>query len=47
MNVEFSVDLIKNKRIGWPRLQNDDYIMVLGSARPLLQALQPANVVSR
>ena len=42
MNVEFSVDLIKNKKIGWPRLENDDYIMVLGSARPLLQALQHA-----
>lgn len=42
MNVEFSVDLIKNKKIGWPRIENDDYIMVLGSARPLLQALQHA-----
>lgn len=42
MNVEFSVDLIKNKAIRWPRLENDDYIMVLGSARPLLQALQHA-----
>jgi len=42
MNVEFSVDLIKNKKIGWPRLENDDYIMVIGSARPLLQALQHA-----
>ena len=42
MNVEFSVDLIKNKKIGWPRLETDDYIMVLGSARPLLQALQHA-----
>ncbi len=42
MDVEFTVDLIKNKKIGWPRLENDDYIMVLGSARPLLQALQHA-----
>ncbi|MFC1557901.1 acetamidase/formamidase family protein [candidate division KSB1 bacterium] len=42
MNVEFSVDLIKNKKIGWPRLENDEYIMVIGSARPLLQALQHA-----
>ena len=42
MNVEFSVDLIKDKRIRWPRIENDDYIMVLGSARPLLQALQHA-----
>ena len=42
MDVEFSVDLIKNKKITWPRLETDDAIMVLGSARPLLQALQHA-----
>lgn len=43
MDVEFSVDLIKKKAIGWPRLENADYIMVLGSARPLLEALQHAD----
>ena len=42
MDVEFSVDLIKNKSIGWPRIETDEYVMVLGSARPLLQALQHA-----
>lgn len=42
MDVEFTVDLIKKKPIGWPRLENDTYIMVLGSARPLLQAFQHA-----
>jgi amidase len=42
MDVEFSVDLIKGKQIRWPRLENDEYITVLGSARPLLQALQHA-----
>jgi acetamidase/formamidase len=42
MDVEFTVDLIKNKNIGWPRLENDTYIMVLGSARPLLEAFQIA-----
>jgi len=42
MDVEFSVDLIKSKQIGWPRLENAEYLMVLGSARPLLQALQHA-----
>src|SRR5262249_873056 len=42
MDVEFTVDLIKKKTIGWPRLENDAYIMVLGSARPLLEALQHA-----
>jgi amidase len=42
MDVEFTVDLVKKKTIGWPRLENDVYIMVLGSERPLLQALQHA-----
>ena len=42
MDVEFSVDLIKDKEIGWPRIETDEYIIVLGSARPLLQALQHA-----
>ena len=43
LDVEFSVDVIKGKKIGWPRLENDDYIMVLGSSRSLIEALQHAN----
>jgi amidase len=42
MDVEFTVALIKKKPIGWPRLENDTYIMVLGSERPLQQAFQHA-----
>lgn len=42
MDVEFRVDLIKKKSIGWPRLETGDRLMVLGSARPLSQALQHA-----
>lgn len=42
MDVEFSVELMKKKAAAWPRLENDTYVMVLGSARPLLQALQHA-----
>ena len=42
MDVEFSVDLIKGGQIGWPRIETADDIIVLGSARPLLQALQHA-----
>jgi acetamidase/formamidase len=42
MDVEFTVDVVKNKAIGWPRLENDTHIMVLGSARPLIEALQHA-----
>ena len=42
MDVEFTVDLVKKKTIGWPRLETGDSIMVLGSERPLLQAFQHA-----
>jgi len=42
LDVEFSVDLIKRKKINWPRLENDDFIMVLGSSRALNEALQHA-----
>src|SRR5438876_7135837 len=42
LDVEFTVDLIKKKAIGWLRLENDTHIMVLGSARPLLEAFQHA-----
>ncbi|MGH9201273.1 MAG: acetamidase/formamidase family protein [Vicinamibacterales bacterium] len=42
MDVEFTVDVIKSKRAAWPRIESDTHIMVLGSARPLLQALQHA-----
>jgi acetamidase/formamidase len=40
--VEFSMDLIKGKKINWPRLENQDFIMVLGSSRALNEALQHA-----
>jgi acetamidase/formamidase len=42
MDVEFRVELMKKKSIAWPRLENEEYIMVAGSARPLLQAVQHA-----
>lgn len=42
MDVEFTVDLVKKKPAAWPRIENDTHIMTLGSARPLLQALQHA-----
>jgi amidase len=29
------VDLIKNWRIAWPRLENEKFIMTTGSARPM------------
>jgi acetamidase/formamidase len=42
MDVEFTVDLMKKKTMAWPRLENDEYVMVLASARPLLEAFQHA-----
>jgi len=42
MDVEFTVTLVKKKAIAWPRLETDAHIMVLGSARPLLEAFQIA-----
>jgi len=38
----FTVDLIKGKRIAWPRLENDEVIMSIGSTRPLVDALRLA-----
>ena len=34
-DVQFTVNLIKKKGIGWPRAENDDYILTAGNARPL------------
>jgi acetamidase/formamidase len=42
MDVEFTVDLLKKKTIGWPHLETATHILVLGSARPLLEAFQHA-----
>jgi amidase len=47
MDVEFTVGLIKKEDIGWPRLENDTHIMVLGSARPHLEAFQIATAESQ
>ena len=44
MDVELRIDLIKGKAIDWPRLEDDDYIMVAGSARPLIDAFRLAHV---
>ena len=43
-NVRFTVNLIKGKKINWPRLMNDHVIMSIGSTRPLIDALRIACV---
>lgn len=42
MDVSFSVDVIKDQRIIWPRGENDDFIFTVGNARPLDQCMQHA-----
>lgn len=42
LNVKVKIDLIKGKSIGWPRIENDDYIMTTGSYRPLEDAFRIA-----
>ena len=43
-DVTFQFDLIKGRRIRWPRIENDEHIMVAGSARPLVDAMRIAYV---
>lgn len=40
MDVEITVELIKKKQVGWPRLENATHVMALGSSRALLEAMQ-------
>jgi acetamidase/formamidase len=42
MNVELVVDLIKNRETPWPRIENAEYIMSVGAARPLEDAARIA-----
>jgi amidase len=42
MDVEFSLELLKGKTICWPRADDGTYVMAVGNARPLDQAVQHA-----
>ncbi|MFV1969307.1 MAG: hypothetical protein ACC628_28130, partial [Pirellulaceae bacterium] len=44
MDVILKIDVIKGKTIAWPRLEDDEFIMVAGSARPLIDAFRLAHV---
>lgn len=44
MAVTFQFELIKGKKIAWPRIENETHIMVAGSVRPLGDALRIAGV---
>lgn len=42
MKVQIQVDLVKGKKIEWPRFENENYIMAVGVYRPLDDALRIA-----
>jgi amidase len=44
VDVVLELDLIRGKTIRWPRIEDDEYIMVAGSARPLVDAFRLAHV---
>ena len=44
MDVTFQFDLLKGRRIRWPRMEDAEDIMVAGSARPLVDAFRIAQV---
>jgi acetamidase/formamidase len=44
MNVVFVVELLKTQGPAWPRIENDDYLAVVGSSRPLEDAWRAGQV---
>ncbi|UCC41750.1 MAG: acetamidase/formamidase family protein [Candidatus Aminicenantes bacterium] len=44
LEVTVKVDVIKSKTILWPRFEDDDYIMVAASTRPVIDAFRSAHV---
>jgi acetamidase/formamidase len=44
MDVVLRIDLVKGRTIDWPRLENAEQIMVVGSGRPLIDAFRLAHV---
>ena len=44
MDVVLEIDVVKGKTIDWPRIEDDEYLMVVGAARPLIDAFRLAHV---
>jgi amidase len=44
MDVTLQIDVIRGRTIDWPRIENDEYIMVAGSGRPLIDAYRLAHI---
>lgn len=43
LKVTFAVDVVKNWNLNWPRVESDDYLMSVGSYRPLEDAFRIAH----
>jgi amidase len=41
--VKIKVDVIKGRAIDWPRIEDDEWIMTVGSSRPLMEAFKIAH----
>lgn len=41
-DVELTVDVLKGKQISWPRGEDEEFVLAVGNARPLDQAVQHA-----
>ena len=41
-DVELTVNVLKGKRISWPRAEDEEFVLAVGNARPLDQAVQHA-----
>ena len=44
MDVVLEIDVIKGRTIDWPRLETETHIMVVGAARPLIDAYRLAHI---
>jgi amidase len=44
MDVVLELDLVRGRTIRWPRFEDEEHIMVAGSARPLIDAFRLAHV---
>jgi acetamidase/formamidase len=42
MTTKITLDLVKGWSLAWPRLENDEFIMSIGSARPMEDAARIA-----
>jgi amidase len=42
VDIELTVEVLKGKQISWPRAEDDEFVMAVGNARPLDEAVQHA-----